>query len=325
MLKYKQFKKSIPETFIAFSNAGGRLGQYDKFDYTESFMYGQGGGRPDILDNSLEENLNPREKPKHIISHASILYDPEKSDKGLGKEHNYPENIGIPDFFRKGYMFPNFTNEQAKNARILSANVNEHHPFYHDILSNYTKNSYNLNNELIRHYNHNTELPESIKSHLDVAPEDNHSDIHLRTFDKLIEEHKLPNDITVYTGLHFHPNEHRGKIAINSAYVSTSLSPHIAKDFGKNWIMNYHDGKEYKEMQVKNILRLHLPKGYSGLFTDNGSLFPGQGEIILPRGLRYQFGQRPTHIIQGNFQNHANNIMNGIKQYHIYSGRILTR
>ncbi len=322
MLKYKQFKKNIPETFIAFSNAGGRLGQYDKFDYTESHITGQGGGSPD----NLEENLNPREKPIHIISHASILSDPEKSDEGLGEEFNHPKNIGIPNYNGTEYMDPKYTDEQAKNARVLSENVNEQHPFYHDILENYTSNSYNLNNELIRHYNHKTTPPDYIKSHLDVEDEENFSDIHLPSFDKLIADHKLPTDVTVYSGLHFHPNEHRGKIAYNPAYMSTSLSPHVAKDFGKTWMMNYHDGKDYKEMRVKNILRLHIPRGHLGLFTDNGSLFPGQGEIILPRGMRYQFGQRPTHIIQGNFLSHFGNFRNrGETQYHIYNGRILSK
>lgn len=321
MLKFREFRAKEPKTFIAFSNAGGRLGQYDKFDYSESFMTGQGGGKPD----NLEENLNPRDKPVFIKSSLKILTDPEKSNEGLGKEDNCPENIGIPDYHDMGHVFPSYTDEQAKNARILSANVNEHHPDYHDILEHYTSNSYNLNNELIRHHRANTEPPESIKSHLDIEDEDNYSDIHLRTFDKLIADHKLPTDVTVYSGLHFHPNEHRGKIAYNPAYMSSSLSPQVAKDFGKSWEMGYHDGKDYKNIKVKNILRLHLPKGHSGLFTDNGSLFPGQGEIILPRGMRYQFGQRPTHIIEGRFHSHFGHGSSNKIQYHIYTGRILPR
>jgi hypothetical protein len=316
MLRFREFKKDKPETFIAFSNAGGRLGQYDKFDYTESYMHGQGGGGP------IEENLNPRTKPIHILSNG-IMFDPEKSDNGLGAEYNYPENIGVPNYYGTNYVSPNYTDEQAKNAKILSASVNEHHPFYHDILEHYTSNSYNLNNELIRHHRMNTDPPESIKSHLDRDDEDNYSDIHLHTFDKLIEDHKLPTDITVYSGLHFHPNEHRGKIAEVPSYMSTSLSPHVAKDFGKKWEMNYQDGKEFKHVEIKNILRLHLNKGQTGLFADNGSLFPGQGELILPRGMRYQFGQRPTHIIEGNFNNHFYNNRIGMRQYHIYTGRIL--
>lgn len=109
--------------------------------------------------------------------------------------------------------------------------------------------------------------------------------------------------------------------------MSTSLSPHVSKDFGKIWTIGVHDGNNYRETNVKNILRLHLPKGHPHLFTDNGSLFPGQGELILPRHMRYQLGQRPTHIITGRFNNH---FINGERdksptQYHIWNGRILPK
>lgn len=60
MKKFKEFI-SPKEEFIAFSNAGGRPGQYDKFDYTESYLHGQGGGNP--TKESLGENLNPRVSP----------------------------------------------------------------------------------------------------------------------------------------------------------------------------------------------------------------------------------------------------------------------
>lgn len=59
MKSFKQFYNR-PSEFIAFSNAGGRGGQYDKFDYTESSVYGQGGGpKP-----RLNENLNPKKDPE---------------------------------------------------------------------------------------------------------------------------------------------------------------------------------------------------------------------------------------------------------------------
>lgn len=321
MKTFKQFKNHSSETFIAFSNAGGQLGQYERFDYSESNLHGQGGGR---VQENLDENLNPRTSPKFTHTLSPILFDPEKSMRGLGDDQHHPENIGIPDHHSNGYVNPNYTQEQAKHARLLSEHVHEDHPHYHEILDHYTSNSYNLNNELIKHYRAGTKPPEHIKSHLDVDdPEENYSDIHLHSFDKLIQAHKLPTNITVYSGLHFHPNEHRGKIAVVPSYMSASLSPHVAKDFGKEWEMHHHDEHGYKEVQVKNILRLHLPKGHSALYADNGSHFPGQGEIILPRNMRYQLGQKPTHIIQGNFANHFHGRLNGEKQIHIYTGRLL--
>lgn len=73
MKTFKEFHK--PKEFIAFSNAGGRLGQYDRFDYTESSIHGQGGGPKE----SVDENLNPRKDPRFIKS-SGILQDPEKDN-----------------------------------------------------------------------------------------------------------------------------------------------------------------------------------------------------------------------------------------------------
>lgn len=320
----KRFKDFIPpKEFIAFSNAGGRNGQYDRFDYSENMLWGQGGGRPQKEEYEIEENLNPRVSPKFINSSSKLLYDPEKDSSGLGDEQNSPENIGTPNHHGTDYLQPNYTNEQAKNAKDLLNNVNADDN-YHKIIHSYTTNSYNLNNTLIQHHRSGTNPPKIIKSHLD---DDENSEIDTELMDHLIKSHKLPRDMTVYSGLHFHPNEHKGKIAHVPSYMSTSLSPHVAKDFGKEWQSTYHDGHETQSIGVKNILRLHLPKGHEHLFTDNGSLFPGQGELILPRGMRYQIGQKPTHIIQGNFGNHFSGYVGNIgdTQYHIYTGRILPR
>lgn len=317
MKTFKQFIKTAPtkEEFIAFSNAGGRKGQYDKFDYTESFMHGQGGGPKEDID----ENLNPRNEPQGVKTNSNILFDPEKDNKGLGEDHNNPEYI-TQDYHGTGHVRPNYNNEQAKNARELSSNTREDDN-YHRIIHPYTTNSYNLNNTLIYHHRNKTQHPRIIKSH-----SEDDSEIDTELMDHLIKTHKLPHDMTVYSGLHFHPNEHRGKIAHVPSYMSTSLSPHVAKDFGKEWEMPSYENGNFKNTKVKNILRLHLPKGHEHLFTDNGSFFPGQGELILPRGMRYQLGQRPTHIIRGNFDSHFGDGRDKEeKEFHIYTGRVLPR
>lgn len=325
MIKFKEFIRPTEE-FIAFSNAGGRKGQYDKFDYAESFLHGQGGG-PQHRKESIDENLNPRNEPQRIKSNSSILSDPEKNNNGLGEEHNSPENIGTPDTHGSGHVFPEYNDEQAKNARALLRNTNDNAE-YHGIISPYTDNSYNLNDTLIRHHRNGTNHPRIIKSHLDWESdedEEDGSEIDTHHLDSLISSHRLPHEMTVYSGLHFHPNEHRGKIAHVPSYMSTSLSPHVAKDFGKEWEMGYHDGNQYRTKKIKNILRLQLPKGHEHLFADNGSNYPGQGELILPRGMRYQLGQKPTHIIDGKFDSHFGHGKNRDMQYHIWNGRVLPR
>lgn len=317
MKSFKQFYNR-PSEFIAFSNAGGREGQYDKFDYTESSVYGQGGGpKP-----RLNENLNPKKDPEYIQSGSRIFFDPERDNAGLSEDHNSPENLGIPDYHGGGYVHPHYTDEQAKHAELLSNSVHESDPHYHQFLNHYTTNSYNLNDTLIERHRFGKPVPDHIESHLDYNTRyDTQPIIHVPSFDKLIDSHRLPDHMTVYSGLHFHPNEHRGKIAVVPCYMSTSLSPHVAKDFGKEWTMTDSNGKYTR---IKNILRLHLPKGHPGLYVDNASHYPGQGEIILPRGMRYQLGQKPTHVIEGNFRSHFDNGPQMKKQYHIYTGRIIS-
>lgn len=335
MLKFKQFIQQ--EDIPVFCNAGGRKGQYDKFTYNGhhnpaskeviGFCHA-GGPPPQQQEEYIEENLNPRINPVLINSSESVLTDPEKNNKGLGEDRNHPANF-LPDVHGTGHVDSNFTDEQAKNARALSSNTNDDHEDYHAIITPYTQNSYNLNNTLYSHHIKGIQHPRIIKSHLDYESdedEEDGSEIDVEKLDRLISSHRLPHAMTVYTGMHFHPNEHRGRIHINPPYMSTSLSPNIAKDFGK-WYETHqsHDG-EYKQVKIKNILRLHLPKGHEHVFTDNGSIFPGQGELILPRNTRFQYGQRPTHIIRGNFDSHF--FGRGRKEnveYHFYTGRVLPR
>lgn len=327
MLKFKQFiqKPLKKNEFVAFSNAGGRKGQYDIFDYAETFMHGQGGGPRE----SIEENLNPRNEPQGLKTNSRILFDPEKDNKGLGEDHNTPENIRIPDVHGSNHVYPNYNDEQARNASILNSNTRDDDD-YHTIITPYTNNSYNLNNTLIRHHKSGTQHPRIIKSHLDWnedEDEEDGSEIDTDVLDRLISSHRLPHEMTVYSGLHFHPNEHRGKIAHVPSYMSTSLSPHVAKDFGKQWEMSSYDNGNFKNKRVKNVLRLNLPKGHEHLFTDSGSILPGQGELILPRGMRYQLGQRPTHVISGKFNSHFSDepLFDDEIEYHIYNGRVLPR
>lgn len=314
MKKFKEFL-NMDQDIPVFCNAGGSKDQYLKHKIeTKPSMFCRGGGPPE----DFEENLNPRIDPQNLKIDGKVLYDPEKDNKGLGEEYNYPLHH-VPDHHGTGGVIPNFNDEQAKNAKLLSQNTKSD-DVYHRIVTPYTTNSHNLNNTLFDHHIRGTTHPRIIKAN---GEED--SEIDTELMDHLIKSHKLPSETTVYSGMHFHPNEHRGRIYTHPAYMSTSLSPHVAKDFGKNMEMGYSDGNQYKTVNVKNILRLHLPKGQKHLFTDNGSFFPGQGELILPRGTRFQLGQKPTHIIHGNFDSHFGDGKNGDTQYHIWTGRILRK
>lgn len=308
MKTFKQFRTN-PQEFATFANAGGPIGQYDDFDFSQSDMRGQGGGKPEPIG----ENLNPRNSPIIVNSTSHILTDPEKSNKGLG---NHPPAGFLPNYHGTEYVEPHFNDEQARNARILSQHTNDNEE-YHSIITPYTSSSNNLNKTLYQCQLKGTKPPRIIKSNTDKDV-DYPTDIDTEKFDSLIRSYKLPHGMTVYTGLYFHPNDNHGKIAHVPSYLSTSLSPHVAKDFGKRFSKG--------DSVVKYILRIQLPKGQEYLFADNGSFYPGEGELILPRGSRFQFGHTPTHIIHGKFVDHVNgNIIPGKIQYQIYNGRLLPR
>jgi len=301
--------------FIGFANSGGNPDNYKDFNSSPDLMLGYGGGppTPDQYRNKIDENLNPREKSIIVNTDKNYLEDPEKDNR----TNKYsPEDIGIPKKESVNYVFPYFNNEHVKHIRSLLNNTDTSHPKYNSILNHYTTNSYNLNTTLMDCDRNNKKPPNIIRANNNA-----NSKIDIRELDKLINQHLLPNSMTVYSGIHFHPLQHMGKVARLPAYLSTSLSPHVSKDFGVN---TYYMDKSMDKHFVKNILRIHLPKGFPHLFTDPSSNSPGQGELILPRNMKMQLGQQPTHAIIGTFSNHFTN-KDSTEQsiYHIWTGRIL--
>lgn len=311
----QSFKDYLEGEFIGFANSGGNPDTYKNFNSSPDLMFGYGGGppTPDKYTNKIDENLNPREKSLIIKSDKNYLEDPEKDNKSNGYS---PEDIGVSKKEKANYVYPIFNNQQVKHIKTLLDNTDTTLTGYDHILNHYTANSYNLNTTLMDYDRNRKKPPNFIRTN-----NNNDSKIDIRDLDRLIKHHSLPEDMTVYSGIHFHPLQHKGKISRLPAYLSTSLSPHVAKDFG---IHTYYLDKDMDQHFVKNILRIHLTKGFPHLFTDPASNSPGQGELILPRNMKLQLGQQPTHAIHGNFRNHFNNKDgNETSIYHIWTGRIL--
>jgi len=282
-MSFKDYNQ-LPEG-LAFSNAGGPIGQYEKYDFTNHLPFGQGGGP---VDKDLNENLNPRIKPNVINSIDSILHDPDTK-----------QNI-------------------QKHTVRLNNITDVNNPIYKKYVKHYTFRSDNLNLTLHNDYRNKIQSPNEIRSHNLETDED--PTINLNDFDNLIESHKIGDSLTVYSGLHYHPSEYRGRIMHNPAYLSTSLDPHVAKDFGTTY--HYFDNTHGNEIQIKSILRLKLNKNHHGMFLAPESVSPEQHEILLPRNTKYQLGQIPTHVINGTFKNHHDDTTKQMT-IHIWDGRIL--
>ena len=311
----KSFKQFMNEPIAVFCNSGGQEHQYKHGISKDNAVYCNSGG-PLEQKESIEENLNPRNNPVVHETDSQILYDPEKDNKGLGDERYNPKNIIQQDREETDYTEPHFNAEQAKNIQTLSDDTDDDDTRYHDIIPKYTWRSSGLNRQLFKHHARGEYPDREI-----FANDDDEHPINIDDFDDLIDSHRLPHEMTVYTGMHFHPNQHRGRIYTHPAYMSTSITPHVSKEFGESFEMYNPDGTSRK---IKNILRLHLPKNHPYLLSDKASAYPGQGEIILPRHTKFQLGQKPTHIIRGNFLNHFGNGRRAThNEFHIYTGRIL--
>ena len=153
----------------------------------------------------------------------------------------------------------------------------------------YTNHSRSLNNFLHRHYRNQ---PNDVKN---VA----YYKKHIGALDKLLVNHKLSIPITVYTGLPESPEVAWKKYNVDRkkpirlhlpAFTSTTTGLYTAKSFAS--MHNLSNGKLH-------ILMITIPAGTPGGSIKKFSEYPGEGEILLPRGLDIEVNPKPV-ITKGN-------------------------
>lgn len=250
------------------------------------------GGRPDqklITTTSDSKNRTlagfcsaggPRERKlietKELYDDSNILRDPAADNTVTDRAANDHQRFVTPPKHGYDQTYPHLTDEQTKHYQALANNTQRNHPNYQYSVSNYTDGSHELNSHLY-------------ESHISNTPHDPVvQELVVKHLDDLIQQHRTPHSMTVYTGPHFNPADHAGKETILPAFTSTSLSPHVAKDFG----MGSH------------ILRIHLPGGHPHLFMDHESTFQGQAELVLPRNMKLRIADTPSHTVSGVFNDH---------------------
>jgi hypothetical protein len=306
MKTYKEFINQIkPKEFVAFFNAGGRPGLYDNFEVRQK--------------QTVSEDLNLRNEPEHSVADLDgVFRDPEKKhidDDDQPIDREYPDCM-MP-------CFPRLNREQALQEKKLIDNTDYNKTYINrkthenvdlrDLMHLYTEGNSRFLNSALRDH------------HLDgITPPDDIEPFHVPTFDSIISDNRLPNNTTVYSGIHFNPNDHMGQIAFVPSYMSASLSPHVAKDFGTFYENNGNS--------VRHILRLHLPNGHPGYYVDPMSACAGQCEIILPRGMKIKLSDHPTHIIHNTKKSMLSHLYDDVSddvgdeqpdEFHIWDGRIV--
>jgi hypothetical protein len=157
----------------------------------------------------------------------------------------------------------------------------------------------NLTNTLLNHTIHSRNVNDFLHKHYSNQP-NNAKDIayykkHIGLLDKLLVNHKLSIPITVYTGIPQSPEVAWKKYKVDRkkpirlhlpAFTSTTTSLYIAKSFA-----NLHSTNKNK-----HILMITIPAGTPGGSVTKFSQYPGEGEILLPRGLDIEVNPKPVII-----------------------------
>lgn len=301
MKTFKQFTKALDALKsrtntgnIGFATSSASYGEGtvpndDKKIATSSASYsGKYCGKNKICESLNEEEIKP------IVSRIDKK-DPFRDPIRKNSDSVELNKIGIKREYTDSATEPHLTEEQARHAKLLHDNVQMDHPHYKHAVGEYTHDSEELNNDLHRDSLNGTE--HAIKKHGDL----------IKKLDGLINKHKLPESMHVYSGLHFDPHDYddernfgikskSDKIDVHlPAYTSTSLSPNIASKFGKPKISHKDDGTRVVE---KHMMRLHLERGHKHLFTENHTGLPGEMEVMLGRNTKLKFDKNPSHIIE---------------------------
>ncbi len=313
MQSFSQYTSNkLKKIFTGFASAGGPpqkdlIGNNSK----KSVGFVNAGGPPE--NKKINENLvtlgrqslgrqsqKPEDNIKRSRSLGYILADPEADNEGLGHPDNHHEKFIFSWHNDNMSTHPHLSNLHAHHYRTLAQLANVNHPHYKDVVRNYTEGSYELNNHLYDSYINGQKPKRTVQG------------IKLSQMDDLIQQHRTPHDMTVYTGPHFDPERlSEDRIVHLPAYTSTSLTPHVAKDFGVEG----------------HVIRIHLPKGHPHLFMDNRSRYQGQSELVLPRNMQLQVDKEPSHIVTGKFKNHFEDThwTNQDQSIHFWNAKILSK
>ena len=166
-------------------------------------------------------------------------------------------------------------------------------------LKRYAENSYDTNNELIRHITggyssmkanpYDTPYVEREKAKKRAAHQE-----HVRSLDDSFNHPSatLKHDLHVFHGTNkFNPGEEArkggGRITLPS-YTSTSIHPKIALQFSGRGIGH-----------SSHIIHLHMKKNQRGHYLGSNSHFDNEKEFLLPRNQTIQIHPTPTIVHNG--------------------------
>ena len=168
------------------------------------------------------------------------------------------------------------TGNPSENGNNNAKRLEKHYDYdkadVDDIHDNYGNESYGLNSSLWKGANHPS------------AP----------IIDDIMNRYKTPKKMVVYSGSANDPRKHMDKEGIvnHPAYLSTSLSHHIAKGFTHS---NYDEAGHTH----RHLYRISVPKDHPSIFTNAMA----EQELILPRNTKLRHLRTDTKTTDSAFGN----------------------
>ncbi len=233
--------------------------------------------KKELKKDSIKSEFGDHSKLKKIPSlrtyfgHHSIE-DHKKELKEEKSDDNDQEAARIEKLHKS--LVPHYdTDNEADNGRIR----------------HYTDYSRNLNDYLHRKFH---------------GGETNiHSEARAVGLQNALMKHRTPHELTVYSGLHYSPEEffhshgqRKGEHNefVHPSFLSTSLSKHQASKFTENDPDSVH-GKSNRLGESLHMLKIHVPKNHPGSYVAHISEVPREKEFILPHHTHLRVHRTPEH------------------------------
>ena len=138
----------------------------------------------------------------------------------------------------------------------------------------------------MRHHRNNKKP--KLKHNFSEENRDYTPELTISGMDNLVNQHKTPHKLDVYTGINEKHARALQTAAENSktskfkmvhpAFLSTSIDKRIAHGFGSG----------------EHVIHIKVPKGHPGAYVEKHSSLPGEKEFILPRGHVLNIDKTPT-------------------------------
>jgi hypothetical protein len=175
----------------------------------------------------------------------------------------------------------------------------------------YTGGSYDINDYLHRQYRKQAK-PKELKEFLKK----------IQALDRLLANHKLPQQIVVYTGLKQSPSEAWETYGADvskpirlhlPAYTSTTTQLRTALQRVEDEVVQVPRARHKPRNKDapkdddwgSQVLMISLPAGTPAASVRKVSEYPDENEILLPRGMDIEINPRPTVLKGGDYVWHA--------------------